>query len=407
MCLAWSTLSAAQEPSGQVPISDATVLSSDNRWFTSLAFSSDGSTLVAVENTRTPTDMLGSRPRFRGRFLIFNVTNNQSTDRLIPAKKENYTRVIQVSGSLGDRLSEDDVISVVGPEPLHQQSWLNGEIQRRHFEVRLEGVKSQQVLASFPNVQDMATVSLAISPSRKLIAFCSGGAFDKDEKNVLGRVEIWNIETGKAVLQQKSEQVMFSAITFNRDGSRFAVGGDYRTYGAFLRDPQHLYGGYQDGFIAIRDTTTGEDVCSIPRLPAMDGSPRRNVESVVFSVDDRFLVTGESSGTITWWDASTGKEVRAVQMARPARSKGERLATTRVLSLTYPRFGRFLFVGLGSYNRGGMWGALRVIDDETGNIAKVLLEKHPEPVHCVTISPDGKHLAAATGDGSIILWSIR
>jgi WD40 repeat protein len=292
------------------------------------------------------------------------------------------------------------VLAVIGPEPV----WRFTGADVRELDLRVEAVKSQHTLATIPYHEKGASWGLAVCPNRKLLAVCAGGAVENDEQRPFGGVEMWDLETGASTFQHKSDEVDIHEIAFSHDGKRFAIGGGYALYGELLRDFKHIYGAYQDGAATIYDATTGTVLHALPRREGVDGNSHRVVESLAFSPDDRFLVTGEMAGTITWWDASTGKEIRSADITRPWGG--------RVLSLAYAKTGRYVFAAVGSYNRGGRWGELRVIDDQTGEVVDVLIERdavnkrYEYVVERLALSNDGKQLAAATTDGAIRLWTI-
>jgi WD40 repeat protein len=384
----------------QLSFSEPTALTTGKKTFTSVAFSNNGSNLVAIEDQTSAFDMF--YPRFRGKSLIFDVATQRVTEKPIPPGKENYTRVIQVGGQLNDNLADDDVLSIVGPWPL----LVRDEKKPRSHEVKLVAVRSGAVLAKFPYKEDVASWELAIAPDQKLLAVCGGGATVANENDLRGRIQLWNLETAETHFEHKTSGLWFGAIAFSPDGRKFATGAGYPSWGAFLRDPKHIYGGYSDGEVSIWDSANGEVLHTSPRLEGLDGNPRRWVESVLFSPDNETLVSAESWGTITWWSVATGKQLRSVQMQRPERKDGESYAGPRVLSLNWLDSGRYLLVSVGSYNRGGSWGELRVLDNASGSVREVVLKKQPKPIDAVAVSNDGKQIAAAVLSGDLKIWKV-
>ena len=391
---------AQTNPSELIAFSDPTVLTTNVRSFTSIAFSRDGSTLVAVEDNTTAIDMFF--PRFRGKFLIFDLAANEQTERLIPAGKDSYTRVIPLGTKLDAKLADDDVLAVSGPWPLLVRS----DAEIRQPQVRIAGAKSGITISTFPYEENIATSDLAVSPARKLLALSGGTTVNNDRAKFRGRIQLRNIETGKLEFEHTSDEMWFSALTFSPDGSKLAAGSGSPQSASLQATPQRPLGSYNDGEVTIWDSATGDQLHKMPRLEGVAGNSHRMVESILFTPDGKTLVTGEMSGSITWWDAFTGEQLRTAQMNRPERERGELLGHPRILSLNWLGSGQFLLVSVGNYNRGGSWGELRVLDNKNGDAVHVLMKKAPYPINAVAVSDDGKRVAAGAGDGELLFWNV-
>jgi WD40 repeat protein len=334
--------------------------------------------------------------------LIFDLPSKKSTERAISRGSQNYTTVIQPTGSLKPKLSDDDVLSVIGPWPLLSDA----DEDKRRVEVQVVSVKPQKALASF-SYEDVGTYDLAYCAQRNLMALASGEIRGwADTLRHMGRVELWNIETGERHFEHNSDEVFFGAVAFSPDGRKFAAAGRYADWGAFLAGPRNLLGNYGDGGIAVWDTESGEMLHQTGRLKGVDGRRHRGIETLLFSSDGEVLVSGEESGTITWWNVATGKQIKAVKMKRPKTEEDKAFSAPRVRSLHWLDSGRFLLANVGSYNRGSPWGELRVLDNETGEVVEVLVRKVRHPLAAVAVSGDGKKIAAATDIGPLRLWQV-
>lgn len=116
-----------------------------------------------------------------------------------------------------------------------------------------------------------------------------------------------------------------------------------------------------------------------------------------FSPDGRRIVTGSDQGTVSVWDARTGKLLRAMPV--PGRKAG--VYGVRIHVVKFSPDGRR--VAIGSFDR-----ALRLWDVRTGKLLRDF-KGHTASVHALSFSPDGKQIASGSGtaeDGSLNLWSV-
>src|SRR5207237_6083779 len=110
------------------------------------------------------------------------------------------------------------------------------------------------------------------------------------------------------------------------------------------------------------------------------------VGSVAFSTDGKILAS-LGSGARKFWDSATGHEIAALPTA-----------TIGGTSLAFSGNGRKLLTNGGPNFGIEVW-------DETGR-REALLQGHTAPVDGIAISPDGRMLASASQDQSIILWDL-
>jgi WD40 repeat protein len=110
------------------------------------------------------------------------------------------------------------------------------------------------------------------------------------------------------------------------------------------------------------------------------------------------MASGGFDGTIDLWEASNGR--------RKASFGIEGQIITNVYALAFSPNGKWLAAGIGSYNRGDMWGELRLLDAASGKRITTLLERHPIPVRSVAFSRDCRLLAACSDD-DLRVWRLR
>jgi WD40 repeat protein len=78
-----------------------------------------------------------------------------------------------------------------------------------------------------------------------------------------------------------------------------------------------------------------------------------------------------------------------------------------IVDVAFSPDGRFLAAGVGSQDRAGGWGELRLLDIPSKRAATVGFPGHSDPVNSVAFSPDGKWLAGGTYDGSLRVFSVN
>jgi WD40 repeat protein len=130
--------------------------------------------------------------------------------------------------------------------------------------------------------------------------------------------------------------------------------------------------------VYVYDTRTGE--LSLPPLKC-----KADAEWAAFSPDGRRIVTGDSAGTIQFWDAQTGKTL-PLQIQHAA----------GISSLAFNRDGTKLAVG--SKDR-----SARLWNTRTGEPLTPAL-RHGDEVNEVHFNPDGHRVLTASLDGTARVW---
>ncbi len=193
---------------------------------------------------------------------------------------------------------------------------------------------------------------------------------------------------------------------------------------AFLPDGDRLVTVGDDGFIRLWDVDTGAQV-------AQFGGDDGSLVTVDVSADGTRIVTGSWTGTVRLWDVQAGFEITRFETSGSSlwgialSSDGLRIATAgyggsqlwdaatgiEIIRLwddrarDYGHSVAFSQAGdLLAY--GGMLGALRLLDTETG--AEVaLIEGSERQIFSCAFSPDGRRLAAGQGDGTVVIWNVE
>lgn len=192
----------------------------------------------------------------------------------------------------------------------------------------------------------------------------------------------------------------FWDVTFSPDGERIAAAG-------------------LDGTVRVFELRTERESL---RLEGHGGS----VTTVRYSPDGRFLVSGSSDTTVRVWDATSGQErscwtghegyVDAVAISPDGDRvhSGARDRTVRTWSLiSGEQVGRSSYefpIGALAVSADGRSLAVAVRERlivrelETGH--ERTLGAHMDVIVSVAFSPDARHLASASADGSVMVWSV-
>ena len=152
----------------------------------------------------------------------------------------------------------------------------------------------------------------------------------------------------------------------------------------FSPDGRYIVSGSRDKTIKLWDSKTGKEV------PDFYGKGHTScVDSVCFSPDGRYIVSGSLDKTIKLWDSKTGKEVPDFY------GKGH---TGYLKSVCFSPDGRYIVSGSSDKT-------IKLWDSKTGKEVPDFYGKgHTDDVNSVCFSPDGRYIVSGSRDKTIKLW---
>ncbi|HOJ64553.1 MAG TPA: hypothetical protein PLE45_09040 [Spirochaetota bacterium] len=128
-----------------------------------------------------------------------------------------------------------------------------------------------------------------------------------------------------------------------------------------------------------------------------------SISKIEITPDNKDIITVSYDKTIRIWDLETGLLKRTF---RGYMSDGAR-GMHYYMSLSPD--GKMIATGgwlYGDYDGDPMIGAIRIYDYNSGKIVKVLTGL-TNVVNALSYSPDGKYLAAGSGNGNVIIWNTK
>jgi WD40 repeat protein len=234
--------------------------------------------------------------------------------------------------------------------------------------ISLRELATGKEVCEFEGIRTEAT-AIAFSADGTLLA---AGGRDK-------AVRVWDVATGQALSQLKLEMPI---QTFNGEIRAVAFAPDGKTLAA----ASNSFAQPSGSEVYVWSLADGKEVCRI-KLPQV------GVQVLTFAPDSKWLATGGQGGTIHFWNAATGKEVR--QLAPGPRGV--------ISTLAFSADGRNLVCG--SYDYSGQVNKVQLFEVATGDV-RAVFDGHRGAVSSLAFAPDGKTLATGGRDTTVLLWDL-
>lgn len=249
--------------------------------------------------------------------------------------------------------------------------------------------------------------ALAFSPDGKTLA---SGSED-------GIIKLWDVltRTNTATLPNQNGTRL---LRFSPDGKTlFADGRFYRLIDVKAKTARVVLKNYKGGKPAVAFDPKGKLLVAGAQNPypylsfaLWDGDTdervatyqghTKSVINITFSGDCKIVASAGRDHSIRLWETSTGKNIHTIR-DHPG----------RVCSLAFSPDGTILASGYkhqqadGQTDKKPNTGSVRLTEVSTGRLLATL-EGKPGPIGPLTFSPDGKILAAASFDATIMLWEL-
>jgi WD40 repeat protein/serine/threonine protein kinase len=242
------------------------------------------------------------------------------------------------------------------------------------------------------------------------IAAACWGYVDAEQKEVVGRVEVWDAATGTPLLTIKEDLELVLGVAFSPDGKRIAA-----VQGSQQRSRRE---------VKVWDAATGQRQLSIDV-----SGPVGYDNDIVFSPDGTRIASGGFGleGEVKVWDAADGRALLSLKgHATPVSSlayspDGQRIATAcwdatvRIWDAASgreelklrgkgPKFIGVAFSPDGSRVAGAGVSRLVTVWDAHDGRTLGTLKGHFAGVTSVDFSPDGRRLASGDYDGTVKIW---
>jgi WD40 repeat protein len=348
-----------------------------------IAYSPDGRRLVSASGDGTlkvwDAASLPDPIPLRGHSgIVWSVAYSPDGRRLVSAGEDQTVRVWDADGAreiLTLRGFRDTVVSAAFSPTGLQVAAGCGDGSAQLW----DAISGHQVF-TFSGLPGGTTASgLAFSPRGDKLAIASSDArgAGSNPSGAGSEVSVWDTAIGQKTMSVRDPERIY-AIAFSPDGRILATAGSTKT-------------------IDLWDAATSGHLLSLR-------GHKDPVWALAFQPGGAWLASGDEGGIVNVWDVGT-----ALRHAPGAPVLSLHGHTGRILRLAFSQDGMRLASASGGYNQGvaSLPGEVILWDMGTGE-QTLRLGGFRGWVNCVAFSPDGLHMATATGDedpnGKLAIW---
>jgi WD40 repeat protein len=228
---------------------------------------------------------------------------------------------------------------------------------------------------------------IAVSPDNKLLATEATAAGDDEGPGAGATPRIWEVSTGKMLVELKGHTAAVSSIAFSPQGDLIATGS-------------------WDTTARVWDVKTGREISAL-------GGHTDPLTSVAFDGTGKYLVTASFDGTARVWDLTLKKvkcELRGhtgvVQSAIFSPDNRLILTAGRPLAdVVKTASGQVPLSEKTGEKLGTPDNTARIWDADTGRL-RATLRGHTGGINTAVFSSDGKYVLTASEDRTAIVWDV-
>ncbi|MBM4072409.1 MAG: hypothetical protein FJ271_26295 [Planctomycetes bacterium] len=363
IAVAWTSATAAYaQPDNKLPVLKPKEIRHINpNWSgtSGVAFCPDGTRVVVAANG-------GYGPN--GSFAVWEVETGK---RMLWVNADPVDNAQAAAWLNSIAYSPDGKLIVTGGK----RAWAKREERGRAF-VALFDSQTGERIRILEKPSPSAVGSVAFSPDSKRIVIAGGNSHTADGSPPV-RIQfltVWDVDTGKELLDLKGLKFSVSGAKFSGNGKRIVASS--------VSGPASA--------VRLWDAETGKELLALKDLGDDD------IRSFAINRDGTRIVTGgEADGrvvTVRLWDADTGKEFRT-------------FGKVPLRRVAFHPNGKWI-VGVTGGGHGVVAGTVKIWDIATGREVASFVARRDTPIG-MDISADGKRIAVCFNHGQTSVWSLE
>ncbi|KAF5337774.1 hypothetical protein D9758_016623 [Tetrapyrgos nigripes] len=241
---------------------------------------------------------------------------------------------------------------------------------------------------------------------------CSPDGTSAVSGSMNGTIRICNIWSGKQeVVPLEGHTRFVKSVAFSSDGKQVISGSYDQTIRIWDTETGHQVGKLEHCYHEVRSVVCSpKDLQCVAVGNSLSGSiitiwdlqtrqqvrklqGHQNVNSVIYSLDGRFIASGSYDGTIRIWDISDTEQKAVEQLQKHPSTHGV------VTSVNFSPDGKHVV--------SGSEHIIQIWDVQTGQQVGNNLQGHTGSVKSVVYAPDGEHIVSGSHDKTVRIWKVQ